>query len=106
MLMEPKVLLLDEPTSGTTGADREQLRTLIKGIRDQGIGVALIDNDVKFVSDISDTVLAMNYGGELGTGIPSELLAREDVRAAYVGPELGTRRPMTRSRGPFIQLRS
>jgi branched-chain amino acid transport system ATP-binding protein len=88
MLMEPKVLLLDEPTSGTTGADREQLRTLITSIRDQGIGVALIDHDVKFVSDISDTVLAMNYGKELGTGIPSELLAREDVRAAYVGLEL------------------
>jgi branched-chain amino acid transport system ATP-binding protein len=87
MLMEPKVLLLDEPTSGTTGADREQLRTLITGIRDQGIGVALIDHDVKFVSDISDTVLAMNYGKELGTGTPSELLAREDVRAAYVGLE-------------------
>jgi energy-coupling factor transporter ATP-binding protein EcfA2 len=75
MLMEPKVLLLDEPSSGTTGADREQLRTLITGIREQGIGVALIDHDVKFVSDISDTVLAMNYRGTrhrhpLGTARP------------------------------------
>jgi energy-coupling factor transporter ATP-binding protein EcfA2 len=61
MLMEPRVLLLDEPTSGTTQADREQFRTMITGIRDRGTGVALIDHDVKFVSDISDTILAMNY---------------------------------------------
>ena len=42
-----------------------------------GLGVALIDHDVTFVSD---TVLAMNYGTELTTGIPSELLAREPER--------------------------
>jgi ABC-type branched-subunit amino acid transport system ATPase component len=81
--------------------DRDQLRMLITGIRDQGTGVALIDHDVKFVSDISDTVLAMNYGKELGTGIPSELLARADVRAAYVGLELWWELAVTRSNLPF-----
>jgi branched-chain amino acid transport system ATP-binding protein len=87
LLMEPAMLLLDEPTSGTTAADRVQLRALILSIKEQGIGVVLVDHDVKFISDISDVMLAMNFGAKLGSGAPADLLARPEVRAAYVGLE-------------------
>jgi branched-chain amino acid transport system ATP-binding protein len=87
VLMEPKVLLLDEPTSGTTAADRQQLRTLVLSIRDRGIGIVLVDHDVAFITDVSDVALAMNFGKKLGEGRPVELLQREDVRASYVGLE-------------------
>jgi ABC-type branched-subunit amino acid transport system ATPase component len=86
-LMEPKVLMLDEPTSGTTASDREQLRTLVRAIRDRGIGIVLVDHDVSFIADVSDVAMAMNFGKKLGEGKPKELLEREDVRAAYVGLE-------------------
>jgi branched-chain amino acid transport system ATP-binding protein len=86
-LMEPVLLLLDEPTSGTTVADRESLRTAVARIRDLGVTTVIVDHDVRFISDTCDRALAMNFGRELGTGKPDELLARTDVRESYVGLE-------------------
>jgi branched-chain amino acid transport system ATP-binding protein len=87
LLMEPTVLLLDEPTSGTTSEDRARLREVVATIKEEGISTVLVDHDVSFTTDVSDSAMAMNFGRKLGEALPSELLARPDVRAAYVGLE-------------------
>jgi ABC-type branched-subunit amino acid transport system ATPase component len=79
--------LLDEPTSGTAQEDRSLLRTALEDARSRGITIVVVDHDVQFVSDLCDRVLVMNYGRELGTGSPTEVLGRRDVQAAYVGLE-------------------
>jgi ABC-type branched-subunit amino acid transport system ATPase component len=85
VLMDPSLLLLDEPTSGTTAADRQALRTVLEGIAAQKITTVVVDHDVSFVADTCHRALAMNFGRELGQGKPAELLARHDVREAYIG---------------------
>lgn len=85
VLMEPRLLLLDEPTSGTTSADRQALRSVLDGIAAQKITTLVVDHDVSFIADTCHRALAMNFGRELGQGRPDELLARQDVREAYIG---------------------
>jgi len=83
----PRQLLLDEPTSGTAVGDREVLRHILDEVRADGVTVVVVDHDVQFVSDRCDRLLVMNFGTELATGDPAEVLDRADVRAAYVGLE-------------------
>jgi branched-chain amino acid transport system ATP-binding protein len=85
LAMEPKVLLLDEPTSGTTSADRERLREVVTGIRAKGVTTLIVDHDVAFISGTCDRVLAMNFGRQLSIGTPSQVLSTPEVRAAYLG---------------------
>lgn len=85
VLMEPSLLLLDEPTSGTTATDRQALRSVLSDIAGQHITTLVVDHDVSFIADTCDRALAMNFGRELGQDTPAELLARGDVRDAYIG---------------------
>jgi branched-chain amino acid transport system ATP-binding protein len=84
---QPRQLLLDEPTSGTAVADRVLLRQVLDEARADGVTVVVVDHDVQFVSDRCDRLLVMNFGTELATGDPAEVLGRPDVQAAYVGLE-------------------
>jgi branched-chain amino acid transport system ATP-binding protein len=81
----PRLLMLDEPTSGTASNDRRVLRSVLQDASFLGITTILVDHDVRFVSDLCNRVLAMNFGQELGTGTPEEVLSRPDVQASYVG---------------------
>jgi branched-chain amino acid transport system ATP-binding protein len=83
----PRLLLLDEPTSGTASDDRELLRNVLREAMSLGTTTILVDHDVQFVSDLCHRVLVMNFGQELGIGEPHEVLSRPDVQAAYVGLE-------------------
>ena len=87
LMTEPKVLLMDEPTSGTSATDRELLRDLIITLRDDGLTTVVVDHDVAFITDVCDRLLAMNFGKALAVGTPAEVLARQDVVDAYVGLE-------------------
>lgn len=87
LLTEPRLLLMDEPTSGTSAADREALRQLVMGLRTDGITTVIVDHDVAFIADVADRLLAMNFGRRLGEGPPADVLHRPDVLEAYVGLE-------------------
>ena len=84
---KPRLLLLDEPTSGTATEDRAVLRDALRLATSQGVTAVVIDHDIGFVADLCGRVLVMNFGKELGMGQPGEVLARSDVRAAYTGIE-------------------
>jgi branched-chain amino acid transport system ATP-binding protein len=87
LLPEPQVLLMDEPTSGTSAADRDLLRDLVKQLREDGLTTVIVDHDVAFISDVCDRLLAMSFGKPLAVGTPHEVLSRQDVIEAYVGLE-------------------
>ena len=82
----PRVLLLDEPTSGTSAEDRISIRDLLSKIKSQGVSILVVDHDIRFISDTCDRLLAMNFGKRLGLGVPAEVLNMPDVVASYLGP--------------------
>ena len=88
LAMEPELLLLDEPSAGMNAEEKEDLVFRIKDIRDEfGITVLLVEHDMRMVADISDRVVALNYGEVIAGGTPSEVQGHPEVRKAYLGEE-------------------
>jgi branched-chain amino acid transport system ATP-binding protein len=82
---EPQVMLLDEPTSGTTSGERGPMSDAIRMVSNTGVTTVIVDHDVDFVSRQCDRLLVMNYGKSLGVGTPHEMLGRPDVSEAFLG---------------------
>ena len=83
---EPKLLLLDEPSSGLNTEETEDMAFWIQDIRnDLGITVLMVEHDMSLVSEVSDRVLALNYGRILAEGTAAEAQAHPDVIKAYLG---------------------
>ena len=80
----PKAIFLDEPTSGMGIDDLQDMKRLIRSLRDQHT-VVLIEHNMDIVMDISDVVTVMQLGRVLVEGSPAEVRSDERVRAAYLG---------------------
>ena len=82
----PKILLLDEPSSGLTNEETNDLGFWIKDIQSiLKITIIMIEHDMSFVNKVSDRILALNYGEILASGLPSEINEDAGVKAAYMG---------------------
>ncbi len=83
---EPKLLLLDEPSSGLNVEETEVMGFWIEDIKkDLGITVIMVEHDMSLVSAVSDRVMALNYGKVLALGTPSEVQSDPEVVRAYLG---------------------
>ena len=83
---EPKLLLLDEPSSGLNVEETDDMAFWIDDIvRELGITVLMVEHDMSLVSRVSDRVLAMNQGEVLAVGTPAEVQADAGVVEAYLG---------------------
>ena len=83
---EPKLLLLDEPSSGLNVEETEDRAFWIQDIKkDLGITVLMVEHDMSLVSEVSDRVLALNYGRVLAEGSAREVQSHPDVVKAYLG---------------------
>jgi branched-chain amino acid transport system ATP-binding protein len=83
---EPKLLLLDEPSSGLNVEETEDMAYWIDDIRrEYGITVLMVEHDMALVSRVSDRVLAMNQGEVLAMGTPAQVQAHPGVVEAYLG---------------------
>ncbi|WP_153505337.1 ABC transporter ATP-binding protein [Cumulibacter manganitolerans] len=81
----PKVLLLDEPGAGMTGADLDTLGELIRSICEDGTSVLLVDHNMRFLMSTVDHVVALESGQMIAEGSPAEIQSNERVRASYLG---------------------
>ena len=81
----PGVLLLDEPAAGTNPAEKQELATLIRQINDEGIGVLLIEHDMKLVMSVADRIVVLNFGQKIAEGSPEQIQRNPAVVAAYLG---------------------
>ena len=83
---QPKILLLDEPSSGLNVEETSDMAFWIQDIRDRlGITVLMVEHDMALVSRVSDRVLAVAEGRPLAVGTPAQVQAHPDVVTAYLG---------------------
>jgi len=81
---EPKLLLLDEPTSGMSPAETGQMINLIANLP-RNLSILMIEHDMKVVFSISDRITVLNRGEVLATGTPIEIQTNNRVREVYLG---------------------
>jgi branched-chain amino acid transport system ATP-binding protein len=83
---QPKLLLLDEPSSGLSVEETEEMAFWIQDIRTLlGITVLMVEHDMSLVSTVSDRVLALNYGRTITQGTAREVQEHAEVIKAYLG---------------------
>lgn len=83
---EPRILLLDEPSSGLNVEETQDMAFWIKDIRSElGITVLIIEHDMKLVTAVSDKVLALNNGRIIAEGGPTEIQEHPEVLRSYLG---------------------
>ena len=88
----PAALLLDEPAAGTNPSEKLQLTELIRKVRDErGVSILLIEHDMKLVMSLSERLYVLNFGAVIASGTPDEIRANDDVIAAYLGSQKGSK---------------
>ena len=86
LALKPRVLLLDEPLAGMSGAESDTMVTLLQQLRGQ-IPLLLVEHDMKAVFALADRISVLVYGRIIATGTPDEIRNHADVRTAYLGDE-------------------
>ncbi len=82
---QPSFILLDEPLAGIDPIAIEEIRELIKHIKDRGVGVLITDHNVKETLELIDKAYIMHEGKVLMKGNPNEIIEDENVRRVYLG---------------------
>ena len=86
LVMDHKLLMLDEPTAGLNAVESENLMMLVKEIQQANhISVILIEHNMKLMMKLSDRVLVMDAGKQLALGVPEEIQSNPMVIKAYLG---------------------
>jgi ABC-type branched-subunit amino acid transport system ATPase component len=90
--LAPRLLLLDEPSSGMAQREVEALGPILESVRARlGASIVLVEHDMPFVLGLSDRIVAMAKGAVIASGAPSEVMADPAVIESYLGDSWGAR---------------
>ena len=81
----PRLLLLDEPSSGLSDTESEELGDLLVQLAEAGMGVLLVEHDMELVMRVCTQINVLDFGAVLMAGSPADVRADDRVRAAYLG---------------------
>jgi len=82
---DPCLLLLDEPAAGLRHLEKQALGELLCKLRDEGMGILLVEHDMDFVMDLADRVVVMEFGQKISEGLAEEVRRDPVVLEAYLG---------------------
>jgi branched-chain amino acid transport system permease protein len=82
---DPVVLVLDEPAAGLRALEKKTLSDLIRGLREGGMTIVLVEHDMDFVMNLVDRIVVMDFGAKLAEGLPAQIRADARVQEAYLG---------------------
>ena len=86
LMTDPKLLLLDEPSSGLDGGETAALADTLRAVQaERGTAILLVEHDVEFVRTFVSRVFVLDFGTLIAAGTTAEVLASDEVRRAYLG---------------------
>lgn len=85
LALEPRLLILDEPTTGLTVSEQARLKEMLLDLREAGVTILLIEHNMPFVMQLSDRITVLVEGNVLAEGTPEEIQSNPAVIGAYLG---------------------
>ncbi|MGA8846564.1 MAG: ABC transporter ATP-binding protein [Nocardioides sp.] len=82
---DPKLLLLDEPSSGLDESETEAFGELLRDLAAEGRGILMVEHDMDLVMRVCDTIRVLDFGEVIAIGDPAEVRADKRVQQAYLG---------------------
>ena len=89
LALNPRVLLLDEPSSGLNEHETASMAMLLRQLVADGLAVLLVEHDMSLVMGTCETIYVLEFGQMIAVGTPQEIQASEAVQAAYLGSAVG-----------------
>jgi branched-chain amino acid transport system ATP-binding protein len=85
-MTRPKLVLLDEPSSGLDRAETEELASTLRKVQqDRGVSILLVEHDVELVRSLVSRVYVLDFGTLIASGTTADVFADDAVRRAYLG---------------------
>jgi ABC-type branched-subunit amino acid transport system ATPase component len=85
LMLDPRVLLLDEPHAGLNPVEKDRLMAVIQRLHEAGLTIMLVEHEMRVVMQLADRITVLNFGQVIAEGAPREIAADEAVVQAYLG---------------------
>ncbi len=85
LALDPSLLLLDEPAAGLRYMEKQELASVLSGLRDEGMSILLVEHDMDFVMKLTNHLVVMDFGTKIAEGTPAQIQRNEKVLQAYLG---------------------